>query len=635
METTLPMMVRARALANPQINAQLSKDAAGVFQPISYGRFYDEFREVAAGLLSIGVKRGDHVGLISDNRKEWLATDLGTLSIGAADVPRGCDSTDREIAYILGFSECRVSFAENQKQVEKILSRKAEMPGLDTLVVYDPVPQAVRTAATAAGVAVIDYADLVSRGRARRDTDPAEIDAEIDKGTRDELATIIFTSGTTGEPKGVMLSHGNFLHQLPSLPLIADIRPTDIWLSVLPVWHSFERIMQYVAPYFTSTIAYSKPVGSIMLADFAVVKPQWMGSVPRIWESVRDGVYRNIKQAGGIKAKLFGFFVAVGQAQNAMRRMVFGLLPNFRGRQRWLDALIGLIPWLLLSPLKGLGNLLVFRKIKEKLGGRFKAGISGGGALPSQVDSFFSAVGILLLEGYGLTETAPVIAVRRCSKPRQGCVGQIILDTEVEVRDEQGKVLPPGRQGLIFVRGGQVMSGYYRKPEATAKVLSADGWLNTGDLGMLTRDNEIKITGRAKDTIVLRGGENVEPAPIEEKIRESEWVANCMVVGQDQKYLAALIVPKQDAVMAFAKENNIPILDYETLLAQPEINEIVANDVADLVGPHSGFKAFERVFKFKLLPKVFEVGVELSAKQEIKRHAIVDLYKKEVAALFE
>ncbi|MFA6504461.1 MAG: long-chain fatty acid--CoA ligase [Treponemataceae bacterium] len=634
MERTLPLMIRARAGSNPNLVAQYSKDQNDVFQPTSFAQFYDVIRDLAAGFLELGVKRGDHVGIISDNRKEWLISDIAILSIGAADVPRGCDSTDREIAFILGYSDCRITIAENRKQAEKILGRKAEMPLLEYLVTYDPAGDEFRTRAKAVGVTVLEYAEVLERGKGRRATNPGEIDAEIDKGQRDDLATIIFTSGTTGEPKGVMLSHGNFLHQLPSLPLIADIKPGDVWLSVLPVWHSFERIMQYVAPDRSSSIAYSKPIGSIMLPDFATIRPQWMASVPRIWESVRDGIYRNIKQHGGIKKTLFDFFVGIGIAHATVRNMVIGLVPNFHGRNRAVDAALGFIPWILLSPVNALGNLLVFGKIRAKLGGRFQAGISGGGALPSQVDAFFGSVGILLLEGYGLTETAPVIAVRQQRKPRPGCVGQIILETTVKIVDDQGKELPPGHKGLILVKGGQVMQGYYKRPDLTAKVLSADGWLNTGDLGMMTRDGEIKITGRAKDTIVLRGGENVEPAPIEEKIRESEYISQCMVVGQDQKYLAALIVPNQDAVMSFAKDNEIPILDYEALLQQPEINELIANEVMELVSPQNGFKAFERIFKFKLLLKPFEVGMELSHKQEVMRHKVVEIYAKETAALF-
>jgi len=635
MESTLPLMMRARAQEHPDIAAQYTKDAQGVFQPKTYRRFYEEILTVAAGLLELGVKRGDHVGIISDNRQEWLVTDQGILAIGAADVPRGNDSNDKEIAYILGFSDCRLSFAENQKQAEKILSRKSEMPLLDTLVTYDPVSEEVKAAAKSAGVAVWRYDELKAKGEQRRKGQPGEVDAEIDQGRRDDLATIIFTSGTTGEPKGVMLTHGSFLHQLPTLPLVIDVKPGDIWLSILPVWHSFERLMQYIAPSLSSGIAYSKPLGAILLPDLQAIKPQWMASVPRIWESVRDGIYRNIKQTGGIKKHLFDFFIAVGTAHAFFRNLTFGLLPNFHGRIRILDTVVGFIPWLLLVPLNALGGLLVFKKITAKLGGRFKAGISGGGALPAQVDTFFSAVGITLLEGYGLTETAPVIAVRRHTNPRPGCVGELILDTEVKIVDEEGKTLPIGHQGLIMVKGGQVMTGYYKKPDLTAKVLSPDGWLNTGDLGMLTHDNEIKITGRAKDTIVLRGGENVEPAPIEAKINESEWIAQSMVVGQDQKYLAAFVVPRQDALMAFAQENNIPVADYDALLQTAEVNELVANDIADLVSPHTGFKPFERVFKFKLLAKPFEVGKELSHKQELARHKVVEIYARELAELFK
>lgn len=634
MEQTIPLMIRARTQVTPDIHIQYAKDSSGKFQGKSFKAFYDEARDLAAGLLELGALRGDHVGLISDNRQEWLVTDMAVLSLGAADVPRGCDSTDREIAYILGFSECKITFAENEKQAEKILSHKGELPLLGTLILYEPYSEKLTQQTKAQGVRLLSYQEVISLGKERRVREPEEIDREIDKGQRDDLATIIFTSGTTGEPKGVMLSHGNFLHQLPTLPLVVNVQPGDVWLSVLPVWHSFERIMQYVAPSLYSGIAYSKPVGAIMLADFQAVHPQWMASVPRIWESLRDGVYRNIKQQGPVKKVLFDFFVAVGKLHAEFRNLVFGLVPNFHGRIRALDTLVGLVPWLALTPLKALGSLLIFNKIKQKLGGRFRAGVSGGGALPTQVDTFFSSIGILLLEGYGLTETAPVVAVRRYTKPRPGCVGQLVLDTEVKIVDEEGRTLPPGHKGLVMVRGGQVMKGYYKKPELTAKVLSSDGWLNTGDLGMMTHDGELKITGRAKDTIVLRGGENVEPAPIEEKIRESEWVLQCMVVGQDQKYLGALIVPQQEAVMAFAQENNIPILDYETLIQQPEINELVANDVADLVGPHNGFKPFERIFKFKLIPKPFEVGVELSHKQEVMRHRVVEIYAKEVAELF-
>jgi long-chain acyl-CoA synthetase len=359
-----------------------------------------------------------------------------------------------------------------------------------------------------------------------------------------------------------------------------------------------------------------------------------MVSVPRVWESIMDGINRNVRQMGGLKKKAFDFCVSYSLIFTYFRDLTFGLLPNFHGRIRALDGAIGFLPWLLLLPGQGIATLLVFRRVKERLGG-LRAGLSGGGTLPAKVDHFFNAVGIRLQEGYGLTETAPLVSARRWRKARRGTIGQLLMNTEARIIDKKGRALPPGRNGIICVRGGQVMKGYYRKPEATAAVLSPEGWFNTGDIGMLTHDGELRITGRAKDTIVLRGGENVEPLPIELKLRESEYISQCAVVGQDQKYLAALIVPVQAAVMAFAEENGIPIVDYELLLQQPEINEIIANEAADLVGPKTGFKPFERIFKFKLLPRPFEAGRELSAKQELLRHRIQAIYAREIHGLYK
>jgi long-chain acyl-CoA synthetase len=288
----------------------------------------------------------------------------------------------------------------------------------------------------------------------------------------------------------------------------------------------------------------------------------------------------------------------------------------------------------LLSPFRALGDVLVFKKIKEKLGKRFIAGVSGGGALPPSVDKFFDALGILILEGYGLTETAPVLGVRLKNHPVSGTIGPIHKGTEIRIVDEHGNALPPGHKGVIHVRGPQVMLGYYKRPDLTAKILSADGWLDTGDLGMLTVHGEIKIVGRAKDTIVLRGGENIEPVPIEQRLGESAFIQQAVVLGQDQKYLAALIVPRQEALIAWAEENEIPFNDYPSLLDQPEVKELIDSEINSLVSMKNGFKPFERIFRFALLPNPFEPGRELSAKQEIKRFTINELYKKQIRELF-
>jgi long-chain acyl-CoA synthetase len=635
MADTIPQMVFETARDYPDTPVQYSKNASGEFEAISYSRLLDDVRGFAAGLLELGLSRGDHVGLISDNRREWLVTDLAVLGLGAADVPRGCDATEQEIEFILGFSECRIAALENERQLAKILRRKAGMPLLGSVILFDPPSAEAAAAAREAGVAVRSFAEVAALGAPRLAAKGREYDEAVARGARGDLATIIFTSGTTGEPKGVILSHGNFLHQTEQLSQVLHIKPGHVFLTVLPIWHSFERACQYIILQCGAGTAYSKPVGSVMLADMQAVRPHWLTSVPRIWESVQDGVYRTLKNQSPVKKNLFAFFVGIGETYAYLRDHLLGRMPEFTPRSRVLEILWSIIPFILIAPIRALGGIVVFKTVKNKLGGRFVAGISGGGALPPSVDRFFGAIGILILEGYGLTETAPVIGVRLQDRPVPGTVGPAIAGTELKIVDELGEKLHYGNKGLILARGPTVMMGYYKRPDLTAKVIDENGWLDTGDLGMLTRRGELRITGRAKDTIVLRGGENVEPLPIEQKLAESEYIKQAVVLGQDQRYLAALIVPDQDAVTAWAEENNVPIVDYEGLLQQPEVSELIDSEINELVSMKNGFKSFERVFRFALLAKPFEVGRELSAKQEIKRHAIVELYHKEVKRLFD
>jgi len=640
MPNTIPQLFLEVAARQPDLPAQYTKDANGDFQPRSYAGLKTDVAIVASGFRELGLQRGERVGIISDNRAEWLVADLAILGLGGADVPRGCDATEEEIRYILSWSGCRLVILENEKQLKKLLLSPASYPDLTTIILFDAPGEAQAEAATAAGFRVVTWDEIrglgLAHGRAvkKGQTLEAEYEADAALGKKEEMATLIYTSGTTGEPKGVILSHGNFIYQADHILDVVAIKPGHTFLSVLPIWHVFERTAQYMILAAGAGVAYSKPIGSIMLADLQAMRPQWMASVPRIWESVQEGVYRSIKQGGGAKKVLFSFFVGVGETYSWFRNHLLGRVPEYAPRSRIVEILASIIPFILLSPIWGLGNLLVFGKIKRKLGGRFIAGISGGGALPPSVDRFFDAIGVRILEGYGLTETAPVIGLRPQRRPTQGTVGPVLKGTEIRILDDEGKALHFGHKGHIFVKGPQVMSGYYRKPELTAKVLSADGWLDTGDLGVLTRKGELRIAGRAKDTIVLRGGENVEPLPIEERLCECEYIRQAMVVGQDMRYLGALIVPQEEAVTAWAKENNVPILDYESLLKQPEILELIGDEISERISARKGFKSFEHIFKFALLPQAFEQGRELSAKQELKRHVIVEIYHKEVAGLF-
>lgn len=627
---TIPQLLREIASRFSETPAQMSRGTDGPFQSRSYKELYEDVLAFAAGLQTLGVGRGDHVGVISENRVEWFVTDLAVLSLGAADVPRGNDSTAEELAFILGLPECAVVVVENAAQREKVASVAGRLPAMKHIVQLEGVIEN----RPIKGVRGHTYEMVRTAGKTAIAADSTSIEREIDAGTPDEIATIIFTSGTTGEPKGVMLTHSNFMYQVGCVPERVDLEPGDIWLCVLPVWHSFERIVQYIALGSATTLAYSKPIGKVMLDDMAEIRPKWMASVPRIWEAVRGGIYRNIRAQGGAKELLFNFFVSVGGKHKRLSDTFRGLVPDFRPRNRGLDAALSAIPLLLLSPLKALGNVLVFNKIKARLGGRFVAGVSGGGALPPAVDAFFGSAGVLLLEGYGLTETAPVLAVRHQHAPVPGTVGTLLPGTECEIRDERGAPLAAGEKGIIFVRGPQVMNGYYERPNLTENVLDSEGWLNTGDLGMLSHRGELKITGRAKDTIVLLGGENIEPLPIEQKLQESDYIERAVVVGQDQKYLAALICPNEETIVAYADENHVPYMDATDLVETEAIKELIDGEIGTLVNSRTGFKGFELIYRSTLIPNDFEVGRELSAKQEIKRHVISERYAAAIRDLF-
>ena len=626
---TIPSLFKERSEQYPDTLCQYVRTKKGDFLPRTYSEVYKRVAALALSLDRLGVKRGDPVGLISDNRSEWLEFDLALLSIGAADVPRGCDTMAGEMAYILGFSGCRMAVLENRAQLVKLLSMKEILSDLKTLILIDRPDEDVSSLWSGE---LFFYEDLLQEGM--KDEAAPFLAEKIAEGDGEDICTLIYTSGTTGEPKGVMLTHNNFLHQVLNIDKVAEIKQGDIWLSVLPVWHSFERVIQYIALGAATTIAYSKPVGKIMLMDLQKLNPQWMASVPRIWSAIESGISRNIKAKGGVSWALYRFFLRVAVIHQGMQNRMQGKVADFKKVFTLPYYILYPLPWLLLLPLRLLGNKLIFSKIREKVGSGFIAGISGGGALPPRIYQFFKAIGIQILEGYGLTETAPVVAFSPQKHPVMGVVGQAWPGTEIKVVDEKGKSVGPGVKGVVFLKGPQVMKGYFNKPEATAAIIDSEGWLNSGDLGMMTVHGELKIIGREKDTIVLLGGENIEPVPMEQKLAESPYIEQAVIVGQDQKYLSALIVPDYDALEAFARENN---LAYENRVHLPDVHavlELLNSEISALISDKNGFRSFERIFRFKVLRYSFEVGKELSGKQDLKRHAIAEIYKKEIKSLY-
>ena len=635
MAHTVPQMLKETTLQYPNVAAQYAKDTEGNFKPVTYKQLLDTSYHFGGGLLSLGTVRGEHVGLLADNRKEWLQADMGIMAIGAVDVPRGCDATERELRFIFSTAECKTIVVENEAQIQKVLGFKEDLPNLCRFISFDAVQEETKSKSKEAGVEVLQFEEVLQLGTEYCQQNPTKLDEELDKGKSDDLACLIFTSGTTGEPKGVMLTHGNFLAQLEDLRTRIYLHPGERCLSVLPVWHAFERLCEYVVLFQAGGLCYSKPVGSILLADFLKINPQMLPAVPRVFEAVYEGVNRTMRKTGGVVYALFKFFVAVAKLQSKIHRRLFRQTARFKNDYLVLSWIVLFIPWLLLYPLKALGGVIIFKKIRAKLGNNFRGGVSGGGALPPQIDEFFWAIGVNLVEGYGLTETAPVVSVRPFRSPVFGTIGRPLKDVQVRIVDENGNVLPKCQKGTVQVKGPTVMKGYYKRDDLTAKVIDKDGWFDTGDIGLLTLGGELVLRGRIKDTIVLRGGENVEPLSIEMRLNNSRFIAQSMVVGQDQRFLAALIVPSEEEIVGYAQEQQIPYNSYSELLKTQEIKKLIDTEIQTAISAKNGFRLFEKVSRFAILEKPFVVGETLSAKQEIMRHKISQLYEKEITELFK
>ena len=635
MYKTLPQMIYKKSQDFPELNIQFSKNTEGTFLPTTYKDFVNTMLDFSAGLLSIGEKEYSNIGLICDNRKEWLVCSMGIMATKSRDIPRGSEATVKDLSYILSFAECKTVVTENKILFNRILECKNELPALQNIIIINPSDIDLSNP-KATGLNIFSYDEILSKGSKFRQNNPNKIEEIMLSGTEDDSATIIFTSGTTGTPKGVELTHKNFLCQVEDISKRLPLKQGNKALCMLPVWHVYERELEYFLLYVGVELCYSKPAISMLLADMKKVSPQFMATVPRIWDGIYNAINKNIKSTKKGAGIFFTIFTWAATSLKSLRNIIYNRCKYFRKRTVFYHVFSKFlyIPVIFLYPLKWIGDMFYFQRVRNMLGGKFQIGMSGGGSLPLKLDKFFNSIGIRLVEGYGLTETAPICCIRNAKRPILGTIGKIMPYCQAKVVHRNGIECKPGEKGVLYIKGPNVMKGYYKQPELTAEVISEGEWFNTGDLVIKTYNGEIIVKGRQKDTIVLRSGENVEPLPIEDKLSESIYISQAVVVGQDENCLGALIIPDLDNISQYAKQQNINFSDKKQLLKDEEIKKLIYKEMERLINTKNGFKPFEKIGKFVFLDKPFEVGVELSPKQGIIRYKINELYKAKISLMY-
>jgi long-chain acyl-CoA synthetase len=569
---------------------QFMRRGAGGWEAIPAQRALEDVEAIAAALADLGVSRGDRVALLSENRYEWPVADLAILGLGAVTVPIYPTSTAQQVRFLLENSEARVAFVSNAEQLEK-LRAAGDLASLEARVTLDPVPQA------RAGEHPFDA--LLSRGRELRGRDSAAFRrgaAEVRPG---DLATIIYTSGTTGDPKGALLTHGNIAFDVHASLKVIDLGPHDRCLSFLPLSHIFERMAGLYAMLAAgATIAYARSIDSVA-ADAVEVRPTVLCGVPRFYEKVYARVMENAATLPPLRRRIFEWGLAQGRSK---ARAHF--------QRRKLDTLA-----------TRLADRLVGHKIRERVGGRMRFGISGGAPLPPEVMEFFFAIGIPVIEGYGLTETSPVICLNRQGREKPVSVGPPIPGVEVRIGDD----------GEILTRGPHVMRGYYRNEAATRAALR-DGWFHTGDVGRLDEEGCLAITDRLKDLLVTAGGKKVAPQPIEARLKTSRWVSEAVLLGDARPYVVSLLVPNFANLEAEARAHGWRYGNSQELLARPEVRSLYQGEI-DRV--NADLARFEQIKTFALLDReLTQQSGDLTPTLKVKRRVVQQRYAEVIESLY-
>ena len=567
--------------------------ADGHWDPISHASILERVRRIALGLAELGVRRGDRVAILSENRPEWALADWACLTSGVADVPIYPSLPAEQLPYLLTDSGCVAIFVSTVAQAEKIHSVRAQVPRLVHVIAFDE---------TARHSADVTLREVEARG-AIADTPERATEWERDATAvqPDDLATIIYTSGTTGAPKGVMLSHDNVHSNVAATRRVIPMN-NDTALSFLPLSHIFERMGDYWFFATGTSIAYVESFDLVPIA-MQEVRPTIALSVPRLYEKMFARVLENALAGGAIKKRIFFWARRVGE--------------------RWADEkLAGRPPSASLALQYAIAQKLVFSRLKARTGGRLRYFVSGGAPLASEINKFFYAAGLTILEGYGLTETSPVIGVNTPEDFRIGTIGKPIDGVEV-------KIAPDGE---ILTRGPHVMKGYYNRPDATDEAIDSEGWFHTGDIGTI-EDDFIRITDRKKDIIVTAGGKNIAPQPIENLVKTNKYVSQAVMIGDRRKYPVMLVVPNFDHLEHWAGLRNIIWTDRSQLLAMPTIHAKMENEVRSKL---TGLAAFEMPKKISLLAQDFSVETgELTPTLKVKRRTVEKTHKALIDGLYD
>ena len=588
------MFFEKRQSMPDKVSHKFKKD--GQWHELTFKETVDWAENISAGLASLGVKKGDRVALISANRVEWAVTDFATMALGALLVPIYPSLLSEQVAYILNDSEAKVVIAADIIQIEKVDEVKDQLKYVKNFYVFDP-PEVLHAPWKT-------FTDLAEQGKAFLKEHPNYVQDEIKKVKPEDWATIIYTSGTTGEPKGAILTHGNFLSNVEGSISVLDIYPEDVFLSFLPLSHVLERMAgHFISMYLGATVAYAESIDTVA-ENMGEIRPTIMISVPRLYEKIYARVLESVEMGPSSKRKIFYWAMRVGK--DYVNRIM-----NKKS-----------IPFTLNAKYK-LANKLVFSKLKERVGGRIRFFVSGGAPLSAEIAEFFTAAGLIILEGYGLTETSPVITVNLLDNFKFGTVGLPLPNVEVKIADD----------GEILTRGPHVMVGYYKKEADTKEAIDEEGWFHTGDIGVIDNDGFLKITDRKKNIIVTSGGKNIAPAPIENALTMTQYIEQAVVIGDKRKFCTAVIVPAYEAVKNWAKEQGKDINSYGDMLKLEGLRELIRQEIDKV---NEGLARYETIKNFIIAREPFSIeSGELTPSLKTKRRVIEQKYKEEIDKMYQ